>query len=106
MCLESDAVIFVAIDFWDCRAFRLLSNTIAGEWPERVRQAIDICSLSNSLPVINDDFTFFPLTISFLIANRENLACQNLMYDRRVVRGSNFASTTNIPAAVSKPQIT
>lgn len=32
---------------------------------------------------------------------RENVACQNLMYDRRVVRGSNFASTTNIPVPVS-----
>ncbi|CRK96346.1 CLUMA_CG009764, isoform B [Clunio marinus] len=30
---------------------------------------------------------------------RESQACQNLMYDRRVVRGSNFASTSNIPVA-------
>lgn len=35
------------------------------------------------------------------LAYRENQACQNLMYDRRVVRGSNFASSTSNVQAVS-----
>lgn len=54
---------------------------------KQLRRVNDWFSIENIIIIIIDH----SLKIPFYLIYRENQPCQNLMFDRRVVRGSNFA---------------